>query len=185
MSQQNVDIVRRFYTRYRGEYERYRRDARDGRVTYKPVQARIRLSLATIPLFRNPHPSRRVCATPMTQPVKLRTLAISLVAVTLLLVLFRLSGVSVPMAGLLLAGIVGYILGTRTGVHVPAWSLFAVSVAGGVGLVAGLSQYSDDDACCSSALVVLISIALGLFLGLAFMAGLAIGGSSHRNTNNQ
>jgi hypothetical protein len=121
----------------------------------------------------------------MTKLVKRRTLVLPIASVTVLLALFRLSGVRLPVIGLLLAGTAGYFIGRQTGLRVPAWSILAVALAGGITFLAGLSQYNDD-ACCNSALVVLLVIASGLFLGLAFMAGLVVGGATEpqrRQTN--
>jgi uncharacterized membrane protein len=105
-------------------------------------------------------------------------------SVIALLVLFRLSGVRLPMLGLLFAGAAGYFVGRQVGVRVPGWTLLAVGAAGGITLIAGLSQYNDD-ACCSTALVVLLVIAIGLFSVLAFMTGLAIGGVSESRSRQQ
>jgi hypothetical protein len=61
----------------------------------------------------------------------------------------------------------------------PWWSFLAVGVAGGFALIGGLSQYNDDSPCCDTALVVLIRVAIGLCVVLAFMTGLAFGQASH------
>ncbi len=115
--------------------------------------------------------------------MRYRTLAISIASLIALLVLFRLSGVRVPMMGFPLAVAAGFLVGGQTGVRLPGWTFFAVGVLGAVALVAGLWQYEDDTPCCSTSLVVLIVIAIGLFLGLAFMTGLAFGAASGSRDN--